>query len=227
MAEGKGKSEQSSSSNCVTLAQQTSQQFYPTAKIGVGRINAIAFDPYDQNIIYVVSPGGGFWKSIDGGANWVTTSDDLPVLGVSSIAVDPNNTDIIYIATGDANASDTYSIGVLKSIDQGDTWSTTGLSYNVSANKRVNKILINPNNTDSVFAATNTNIMLSVDGGISWNNCAPLGRWRDIEFMPGNPNIVYAAKQSSGGSNVYRSLDGGGNWSVINNGVAPQENIGR
>ena len=187
---------------------------------GVGRINAIAFDPYDQNIIYVGSPGGGFWKSIDGGANWVTTSDDLPVLGVSSIAVDPNNTDIIYIATGDANASDTYSIGVLKSIDQGDTWSTTGLSYNVSANKRVNKILINPNNTDSVFAATNTNIMLSVDGGISWNNCAPLGRWRDIEFMPGNPNIVYAAKQSSGGSNVYRSLDGGGNWSIINNGVA-------
>ena len=217
----KGKSEQSSSSNWKPLGPTNVPIILSNGKNrGVGRINAIAFDPYDQNIIYVGSPGGGFWKSIDGGANWVTTSDDLPVLGVSSIAVDPNNTDIIYIATGDANASDTYSIGVLKSIDQGDTWSTTGLSYNVSANKRVNKILINPNNTDSVFAATNTNIMLSVDGGISWNNCAPLGRWRDIEFMPGNPNIVYAAKQSSGGSNVYRSLDGGGNWSVINNGVA-------
>lgn len=217
----KGKSEQSSSSNWKPLGPTNVPIILSNGKNrGVGRINAIAFDPYDQNIIYVGSPGGGFWKSIDGGANWVTTSDDLPVLGVSSIAVDPNNTDIIYIATGDANASDTYSIGVLKSIDQGDTWSTTGLSYNVSANKRVNKILINPNNTDSVFAATNTNIMLSVDGGITWNNCAPLGRWRDIEFMPGNPNIVYAAKQSSGGSNVYRSLDGGGNWSVINNGVA-------
>ena len=217
----KGKSEQSSSSNWKPLGPTNVPIILSNGKNrGVGRINAIAFDPYDQNIIYVGSPGGGFWKSIDGGANWVTTSDDLPVLGVSSIAVDPNNTDIIYIATGDANASDTYSIGVLKSIDQGDTWSTTGLSYNVSANKRVNKILINPNNTDSVFAATNTNIMLSVDGGISWNNCAPLGRWRDIEFMPGNPNIVYAAKQSSGGSNVYRSLDGGGNWSIINNGVA-------
>ncbi len=217
----KRKSEKASNSNWKPLGPTNVPIILSNGKNrGVGRINAIAFDPYDQNIIYVGSPGGGFWKSIDGGANWVTTSDDLPVLGVSSIAVDPSNTDIIYIATGDANASDTYSIGVLKSIDQGDTWSTTGLSYNVSANKRVNKILINPNNTDSVFAATNTNIMLSVDGGISWNNCAPLGRWRDIEFMPGNPNIVYAAKQSSGGSNVYRSLDGGGNWSVINNGVA-------
>ena len=217
----KGKSEKASNSNWKPLGPTNVPIILSNGKNrGVGRINAIAFDPYDQNIIYVGSPGGGFWKSIDGGANWLTTSDDLPVLGVSSIAVDPINTDIIYIATGDANASDTYSIGVLKSIDQGDTWSTTGLSYNVSANKRVNKILINPNNTDSVFAATNTNIMLSVDGGISWNNCAPLGRWRDIEFMPGNPNIIYAAKQSSGGSNVYRSLDGGGNWSVINNGVA-------
>ncbi|MDC3032218.1 T9SS type A sorting domain-containing protein [Bacteroidota bacterium] len=217
----KGKSEKASNSNWKPLGPTNVPIILSNGKNrGVGRINAIAFDPYDQNIIYIGSPGGGFWKSIDGGANWVTTSDDLPVLGVSSIAIDPNNTDIIYIATGDANASDTYSIGVLKSIDQGDTWSTTGLSYNVSANKRVNKILINPNNTDSVFAATNTNIMLSVDGGISWNNCAPLGRWRDIEFMPGNPNIVYAAKQSSGGSNVYRSLNGGSNWSVINNGVA-------
>ena len=217
----KGKSEKASNSNWKPLGPTNVPIILSNGKNrGVGRINAIAFDPYNQSIIYIGSPGGGFWKSIDGGANWVTTSDDLPVLGVSSIAVDPNNTDIIYIATGDANASDTYSIGVLKSIDQGDTWNATGLSYNVSANKRVNKILINPNNTDSVFAATNTNIMLSVDGGISWNNCAPAGRWRDIEFMPGNPNIVYAAKQSSGGSNVYRSLDGGGNWSVINNGVA-------
>tara|TARA_X000000950_G_scaffold105997_1_gene133460 strand:+ start:1728 stop:4301 length:2574 start_codon:yes stop_codon:yes gene_type:complete len=217
----KGKSEKASNSNWKPLGPTNVPIILSNGKNrGVGRINAIAFDPYDQNIIYIGSPGGGFWKSIDGGANWMTTSDDLPVLGVSSIAVDPSNTDIIYIATGDANASDTYSIGVLKSVDQGDTWTTTGLSYNVNANKRVNKILINPNNTDSVFAATNTNIMLSVDGGMSWNNCAPLGRWRDIEFMPGNPNIVYAAKQSSGGSNVYRSLDGGSNWSVINNGVA-------
>lgn len=217
----KDKNEQASNSNWKPLGPTNVPIILSNGKNrGVGRINAIAFDPYDKDIIYVGSPGGGFWKSTDGGANWVTTSDDLPVLGVSSIAINPNNTDIIYIATGDANASDTYSIGVLKSVDQGDTWSTTGLSYNVSANKRVNKILINPNNTDSVFAATNTNIMLSVDGGISWNNCAPLGRWRDIEFMPGNPNIVYAAKQSSGGSNVYRSLDGGGNWSVINNGVS-------
>ncbi len=187
---------------------------------GVGRINAIAFHPTNADILYVGSPSGGFWKSTDGGLNWLTSTDNLPVIGVSHIAVDPLNPQIIYIATGDANGSDTYSIGVLKSIDGGQNWDTTGLSYNVIQAKKVNKIVINPNFPDSVFAVTNTNIMLSTNGGINWNNIGPLGRWRDIEFKPGDPSVIYAAKQSSGGSNVYRSNDGGSNWAIINNGVA-------
>ena len=85
------------------------------------------------------APAGGFWKSVDGGSNWITYTDNLPVIGVSSIAVDPLNPQIIYIATGDANASDTYSIGVLKSIDGGLNWDTTGLSYDVIQAKKVNK----------------------------------------------------------------------------------------
>lgn len=187
---------------------------------GVGRINAIAFHPTNADILYVGAPAGGFWRSTDGGLSWGTSTDDLPVIGVSSIAVDPFNPQIIYIATGDANASDTYSIGVLKSINGGQNWDTTGLSYNVIQAKKVNKIIINPNYTDSVFAVTNTNIMLTTNGGGNWNSVGPLGRWRDIEFKPGDPSIIYAAKQSSGGSNVYRSTDGGANWIVINNGVA-------
>lgn len=187
---------------------------------GNGRVNAIAFDPVNPEIIYVGAPAGGFWKSIDGGSNWITYTDDLPVIGVSSIAVDPLNPQIIYIATGDANASDTYSIGVLKSVDGGVTWSTTGLSYNVVDGERVNKVIINPNYTDSLYAATNSNIMLSTDAGQNWNSIGIPGRWRDIEFKPGNPSILYAAKQSSGGSNVYRTVDGGANWVIINNGVA-------
>ncbi len=187
---------------------------------GNGRINAIAFDPFDANIIYVGSPGGGFWKSIDGGSNWQTFTDNLPVIGVSSIAVNPQDPDIIYIATGDANGSDTYSIGVMKSLDAGVTWNTTGLSYNVSDGKKVNKIIINPNHPDSLFAATNANLMLSTDGGTSWSTSGPLGRWRDIEFKPNNSNIIFAARQSNGGSNVYRSMDGGQNWYIVNNGVS-------
>ena len=189
-------------------------------KRGNGRVNAIAFDPNDEDVIWVGTPAGGLWKTDDGGNTWNTATDQLPVIGVSSIAIDPSNNQIMYISTGDANASDTYSIGLLKSTDGGTTWATTGVSYDVTQGKMINKVIINPRHTDSVFVATNTNMMVSHDGGINWSTVGLIGRWRDIEFMPGNPNVLYAAKQSSGGSNVYKSIDGGVNWSLSANGVA-------
>jgi len=189
-------------------------------KRGNGRVNCITFDPNDPDIIWIGSPAGGIWKSVDGGSNWTTATDNLPVIGVSSIAIDPTNTQNMLIVTGDAHASDTYSIGILKSTDGGNTWVTTSLSYNISQEKTINKVIINPNNPDSAYAVTNSNIMMSIDGGSNWVITGPIGRWRDIEFKPGTPSTLYAAKQSSGGSNVYRSTDGGANWNVINNGMS-------
>ena len=141
-------------------------------------------------------------------------------MGVSHIAIDPTNTQKMYIVTGDAYANDTYSIGILKSNDGGVSWNTTGLSYDVDQEQTVNKVIINPNYTDSLYAVTNSNIWISPDGGDNWQIVGSIGRWRDIEFKPNNPNILYAAKQSSGNSNVYRSVDGGANWSLINNGIS-------
>ena len=189
-------------------------------KRGNGRVNCIAFDPTDEDIVWIGSPAGGLWKSIDGGSNWTTNTDNLPVMGVSHIAIDPINNQTMYIVTGDANATDTYSIGILKSIDGGSTWNTTGLSYTTAQEKTVNKVLINPNYTDSLIAATNSNLMTSSDGGATWATTGVIGRWRDIEYKPNNHNVIYAAKQLSGGSNVYQTVDGGTNWNVINNGVS-------
>ena len=188
-------------------------------KRGNGRINCIAFDPFNSSIIWVGSPAGGLWKSIDAGANWSTNTDDLPVIGVSHIAIDPVNNQKMYIVTGDAYGSDTYSVGVLKSIDGGGTWNTTGLSYTVNQEEVVNKIIINPRFTDSLYAVTNLNILISGDAGVSWQT-VKAGRWRDIEFKPGNPSVLYAAKQESNTSAIYRSNDGGVTWSIINSGMS-------
>ena len=211
---------QSSAANWVSMGPiNTPISISSGKRRGNGRVNCIAFDPFDSEIIWIGSPAGGLWKSTDGGSNWTTNTDDLPVIGVSHIAIDPNNSQIMYIVTGDAYASDTYSIGILKSIDGGSTWNTTGLSYTVDQAKTVNKVIINPNYTDSLIAATNSNIMISADAGITWQIVAPIGRWRDLEFKPDNSNVIYAAKQSNGSSSIYRSSDGGANWSNINNGM--------
>ena len=188
-------------------------------KRGNGRINCIAFDPIDSDIIWVGSPAGGLWKSVDGGNNWTTNTDNMPVIGVSSIAIDPTNTQNMLIVTGDAHATDTYSIGILKSTDGGHSWNTTSLSYNISQKKRINKVIINPVYPDSVFAVTNDNIMISIDAGANWQVIYSGDRWRDIEFKPGTPSTIYAAKQLSGNSNIYKTTDGGANWSLINNGI--------
>ena len=109
-------------------------------KRGNGRVNCIAFDPIDTNKIWIGSPSGGIWKSDDGGNSWNTNTDNLPVIGISHIAINPNNSQIMYVVTGDANGSDTYSVGILKSIDGGNSWDTTGLSYNILQQYRINKI---------------------------------------------------------------------------------------
>ena len=166
------------------------------------------------------SPGGGLWQTTDGGLNWTTNTDNLPVLGVTDILIHPTNTNIMYIATGDAHGSDTYSVGVLKSSDGGITWDTTGLSYNVSQSNEISKLEMNPNYPDSIFAATGENLMLTVDGGINWNIVGQNGRWRDIHYKPGNTNVLFAMKQTNGTSNVYRSIDAGATWQVCNNGIS-------
>lgn len=44
---------------------------------GIGRINALAFDPINTNNIYAGAAAGGLWKSTDGGNSWITTTDGL------------------------------------------------------------------------------------------------------------------------------------------------------
>ena len=70
---------------------------------GVGRLNCIAFHPTNANIFWVGSPAGGLWKTTDAGQTWTTNTDNLPVLGISDIAIDNSNPNTMYIATGDGD----------------------------------------------------------------------------------------------------------------------------
>jgi hypothetical protein len=103
----------------------SSVAFYP----GMGRINALAFNGTDTNIMYVGSPAGGIWKTTNGGSNWVAKGDSFPNMGISDIVINPTNTNILYVATGDADGGQNRSIGILKSINGGNSWTTTGLTF--------------------------------------------------------------------------------------------------
>jgi len=176
---------------------------------GIGRINVIALDPFDDNTIYIGAPAGGLWKTTNEGDDWEVLTDHLPVMGVSAIAIHPTNTDIIYIGTGDKDASDNYSIGVLKSTDGGYSWEETGLDWTIYQNRTIAKLLINPENPDILFAATTNGLYKTIDAGDNWD-MVQSGDIDDIEFKPGNPNTVYANTQ-----NFYRSNDGGESFTQV------------
>ncbi|MBU0765535.1 MAG: hypothetical protein KJ607_11935, partial [Bacteroidetes bacterium] len=181
-------------------------------KRGVGRINCVAFHPANPDIFWVGAPSGGLWKTTDGGSTWATTTDDLPSIGISDIAVHPSNPDIIYIATGDGDASDTYTVGVLMSTDGGATFSTTGLNWTVDNNRIIRRLIINPDNPDILIAATKAGIYRTTDAGVNWTN-VQTGRFKDLEFKPGDPSVVYAARYAD--VDVYKSTDSGNSFSVI------------
>jgi photosystem II stability/assembly factor-like uncharacterized protein len=193
---------------------------------GLGRINCMAFHPTDANTFWVGTPAGGLWKTTNGGTDWTTSTDNLPVLGVSDIAVHPTNPNILYIATGDGDLGslsgltggadgDTKSIGILKSLDGGATWSTTGLNWSVTNHKLIRRLLINPSNPQILIAAASDGIWRTTDGGTTWSN-AQLGYFMDLEYKPGDPTIVYASTfDFSGNAKIYRSTNSGISWSLI------------
>lgn len=178
---------------------------------GLGRINALAFHPTDANIIFIGAPSGGFWRSDNGGQTWSTQTDILPTLGVSSIAVDYTNPNVIYMGTGDRDASDAPGLGVWKSLDGGLTWaaSNTGMG-----NAIVGRMLIHPTNNAVLFAATSSGIYKTTDAGASWYKTKG-GNFKEIVFKPGNPDVIYAAT----GGIFNRSEDGGETFTVINSGL--------
>ncbi len=185
---------------------------YPSA--GIGRINCVRFDPQNNNNIWIGTPGGGLWKTTNGGTSWTSNTDNFATLGISDIAIHPTNSNIMYLATGDFDASDTYSIGVLKSIDGGATWQTTGLTHATSSRNRIGRILINPTNPDVLLLATNSGIMRSANAGTSWTTIVS-GIFTDMEFKPGDPNVVYAASYANTTSaRMYVSTNGGTSFTV-------------
>jgi photosystem II stability/assembly factor-like uncharacterized protein len=190
---------------------------------GIGRINCIAFHPTLQNTFWVGTPAGGLWKTTNGGTTWSTNTDNLPVLGISDIAIDPTNPNTIYIATGDGDAAynlqnglgDTKSVGILKSTNGGVTWSSV-LTASVSSNILIRRLIINPSNPQILLAATSIGIYRTVNGGSTWSLVSSSIWFMDLEFKPTDPNYVYATTFSnSGNAQIYQSSNNGISWTQI------------
>ncbi len=194
----------------------------PTGGGGAGRLNFVRVHPTNPDIIFVGSPGGGLWKSDDGGILWNTNTDQLAnVIGCTDLAIDPSNPDVMYLATGDGDGGDTYTVGVLKTTDGGATWNTTGLSFYAANYRQMSKILVDPSNTNNVLVATTSGVYRSSDAGANFT-LTQTGTFKDMEFKPGDPSTVYAC-----GGEFFRSTDNGQSWSQVTTGLPNVTNVSR
>jgi photosystem II stability/assembly factor-like uncharacterized protein len=225
-------------------------EFAGPTNIG-GRVVDLEFDPGNPSIIYAGFSTGGVFKSFDAGNTWLPIFDEQAVLTVGDIAIDPNNSDIIYIGTGEANGGHNNfpGGGVLKSTDAGTTWNFLGLAGTTS----IGRIVINPQNSNILYLASvgsyfapneERGIYKSTDGGVTWDHSLFISDttgFVDLIIDPNNPDRLMASawervrRPNSShlfgpSSGIYKTTNGGTNWTKITNATLPNPgatNVGR
>lgn len=219
--------------------------FTPVFDEHIQSIGCIAIDPSkpDQNIWVgtgetwtrnSVSMGDGIYKSTDGGQNWKNMG--LPKSDrISSIIVDPKNSDIVWVGVLGALWGDSDERGVYKTTDGGITWQKV---FYVDTKTGCSDLIMDPKNPNIMYASfwefrrtawsfssggTQSALYKSVDGGKTWNkihNGFPAGKLGRIAIAiaPSNSNILYSVLETEKAelNGLYRSDDAGANWKHLN-----------
>ena len=203
-----------------------------------GRVAAVAGIPGDPAVFYIGLPGGGVWKTTDGGRVWKPIFDAEKVASVGAVAVARSNPDIVYVGTGEQTPGD----GMYKSTDAGATWTHIGLD----STKYISSVIVDPRNPDIVVVGVldhpilgadgpdNTRgIYKTTDGGATWKRTLldskdDLAGISDMVADPGNPRVVYAAmwhprafrdslSRGAGDQDawIYKSTDEGSTWTKL------------
>ena len=242
---------------CDTYAQILDESFlsaFEYRNIGPsnqgGRISDIEADPNDFTKIYFAAASGGVWKSNNAGTTWEPIFDDYETASIGDIALDPKNSEVIWVGTGEANNRNSVSWGngIYKSEDGGKTFQKKGLE----STHQIARVLVNPEDSDEICVCAighlwgysgERGLFKSKDGGNTWsklNNGLPddgKTGCTDIVRDSKDPNILYAAfyhrlRQPwhfhSGGEQggIYKSTDGGATWKKLSKGL-PQGPTGR
>ena len=97
-----------------------------------GRIRTIVIHPTITNRMWIGAASGGIWRTDNAGASWYPLDDFMANLAVTSIALDPTNSDVLYAATGEGfitifkprppDQREPQGNGIFKSTDGGITW---------------------------------------------------------------------------------------------------------
>jgi len=187
---------------------------------GIGRVDRLAFHPTDPDIVYAGTTAGGLWRTTDAGTNWSSLSPNISSPAISGIAIDPGNTNVLYILTGDGDSNISglvedfgymrLSIGVLKSTNGGTTWQKTGDFPGANYSSLVGyRLIMHPSSSQILYACTNQGIFVTINGGTSWSLSIGPGRFYDMAFQPGSGSVCYATSIRNNRASFWKSTSSG------------------
>ncbi|MCH1431456.1 MAG: glycosyl hydrolase [Flavobacteriaceae bacterium] len=212
-----------------------------------GRIADIKTHPENESVWYVATGSSGVWKTVNAGTTWTPIFDDQPSYSTGCITLDPSNPDVVWVGTGEnvGGRHVAYGDGIYRSDNGGTTWKNMGLKKS----EHISEIIVHPDNSDVVWVAAQGPLWTSggerglyktTNGGTSWKRVLGNDQWTgvtDIMIDPRNPQILYAATWDrhrtvaalmggGPGTALYRSDDGGENWTKLTEGL-PESNMGK
>lgn len=212
-----------------------------------GRISDIEVVNRKPTIMYIGTAGGGVWKTVSAGATFRPIFDDY-TMSIGKITLDQRHPDTVWVGTGEPWVRNSVGVGtgIYKTVNGGTSWEHMGLKDT----EHISDILIDPRDGNVVYvgaqghlwnANTERGVFKTTDGGKTWNRILYVDEntgCADLEIDPTNPDVLYAAMWShrrypdffdsgfTGGSGLYKSVDGGKTWTKIHQGL-PKSTLGR
>ncbi|MHB0869228.1 MAG: WD40/YVTN/BNR-like repeat-containing protein, partial [Chloroflexota bacterium] len=180
------------------------------------RVNVVAADPNDPNVLFAGTNGQGIFRSADGGQNWAQVNSGLGNLFVNDILIDPTNSNNVLAATGRGSAVGEATAGVYRSTDRGGSWTRVLAAGTIWA------LAITPQNSSVLYASGGPPLFKSTDGGATWNPSFVQGtdivnvELRGITVSPADPSVLLTAGNTEGGDGqVFRSTNAGASWDRV------------
>jgi len=174
----------------------------PTASSSLLNIHTITVHPSDPNTVYIGTWKNGVFKTTNGGGSWVAKNTGLTSTDARSLAIDPNNPQVIYAGLGGG-------AGIFKSTNGGDLWGAVNTGLNIECPSHLLPI-------GGVQQGMSLQKLPDIPLDLTYSASVPWTSIWDIVIDPTNSQIVYAADHHAG---VYLSTSGGGSWVPINEGL--------
>jgi hypothetical protein len=209
---------------------------------GGGFVSGLVFSTAQKGLVYARTDVGGAYRSDNAGESWIPLTDqfgrdEASLLGIESVALDPNDPDRLYLAAGMYSADWGGPAAMLLSQDRGKTFRKIPMPFKMGGNDNGRgcgeRLAVDPNlGSILYFGSRKAGLWKSADTGVTWSHVDSFPVQAKVTGVGENTGITFVAFDSSTGTKgnatktiyagaaqagaaLYRSVDAGATWELM------------